>query len=317
MKFYRGHMPDYSIAGRALRGSAGFIRVALLLILSTAIAPAFAQRVVPLTLAETEDLALAAEPGQQALRHRAAAMRERAVEASTLPDPMLRLGLNNYPLESGGFTTEGMTNAGIAYRQDFPAGQTRSINAKQYEWLAAEISENAAARGRQVLMSARVAWLEAYFLDRAHELVSESRPFFADLATVTRSLYSVGSRDQQDVLWAELELSRLDDRLIEIERQRSRAKAVLGEWIGDEAARPVAQSLPGWNDVPGINVLRTGMSDHPAILAADAHIASRATRASTWQTSVPNRSGHWMWPTAIETARCRTAIRDRTSLPSA
>ncbi len=36
-------------------------------------------------------------------------------------------------------------------------------------------------------------------------------------------MYSVGRKNQQDLLRAELELSRLDDRLIEMERQRARA----------------------------------------------------------------------------------------------
>lgn len=275
MKFHCGRMPDNPIAHRALSRPAGIVRLALVAGILVTATPAYAQRSVPLTIAETEDLALAAEPGQRALRHRAAAMEDRAVEATTLPDPMLRIGLNNYPLESGGFTTEGMTNAGIAYRQSFPAGQTRSINAKQFEWRAAEISENAEERGRYVLMSARIAWLDAYFLDRTHELITETRPFFEDLATITRSLYSVGSRDQQDVLWAELELSRIDDKLIEIERQQAQARAALGEWIGDESARPIADKLPAWATAPELLDLQEGMANHPALMAADARIAAR------------------------------------------
>ncbi|NIU05512.1 MAG: TolC family protein, partial [Gammaproteobacteria bacterium] len=63
-----------------------------------------AQLRAPLTLAETEDRALASEPGQLALQARAAALRERAIVAGELPDPMLRVGLNNYPIQSGNFT---------------------------------------------------------------------------------------------------------------------------------------------------------------------------------------------------------------------
>mgnify|MGYP001594928962 CR=1 FL=1 len=275
MKFHCGRMPDIPFATRALSFPGGIIHIALAIIMLVATAPAFAQRSIPLTLAETEQLALAAEPGQRALRYRAAAMADRAVEATTLPDPMLRIGLNNYPLESGGVTTAGMSTAGVAYRQAFPAGKTRSINAKQYEWRAAEINENAEERGRQVLMSARIAWLDAYFLDRTHELITETRPFFDDLASITRSLYSVGSKDQQDVLWAELELSRIDDKLIEIERQQAQARAMLGEWIGDDSARPIADKLPAWDNPPALYDLQEGMANHPALLAADARIAAR------------------------------------------
>lgn len=236
---------------------------------------AVAQQRVPLTLAEAGDLALAAEPGQQAMQAKAAALNERAVLAAELPDPMLRLGLNNFPIESGGFRTEGMTHAAVGLRQAFPAGKSRSFRSRQFDLLAAEMNENADARGRNVLAAARRAWLELYYWEQAHEFVSESRPFFDDLVTVTRSLYSVGRKSQQDVLRAELEFSRLEDRLIDIERQRSRARAVLGEWVGLDAARPVAQKLPQWEQLPPLASLRDKLPEHPALRAADAQIAAR------------------------------------------
>ncbi len=188
---------------------------------------------------------------------------------------MLRIGLNNFPIESGGFRTEGMTNAAIGLRQVFPAGKTRSFSARQFDFLAAEMNENAEARSRNVLTAVRNSWLDFYYWDRAHKLVTESRPFFDDLALVTRSLYSVGRKSQQDVLRAELELSRLQDRLIDIERQRSRAQAALGEWIGSDATRPLALKLPSWNRLPPLESLQRTLTEHPALRAADAQIEAR------------------------------------------
>jgi len=234
-----------------------------------------AQSAIPLTLAEAEDLALANEPGQAALVARAAALEERAVVAGQLPDPMLRIGLNNFPIDTGGFTTEGMTNAMVGIRQAFPPGRTRSISTRQLRSMSAEMAQNAAARGLDVLAAARNRWLELYYWEHAHALVSESRPFFGDLATVTRSLYAVGRKNQQDLLRAELELSRLDDRLIEIERRRASARAALGEWVGNNADRPIASKLPEWNQVPPLASLRSNLLQHPIIEAADAQIEAR------------------------------------------
>ncbi len=247
--------------------------VVFLLVAGTLLAfNAEAQQSVVLTLAEAEDLALAAEPGQQAMQAKAASLEARAVVAGELPDPMLRVGINNFPVESGGFRTEGMTHAAIGLRQAFPAGRTREFSARQFDLLAVAMNENAATRNRNVLTAVRTAWLELYYWNQAHQLVAESRPFFDDLATVTRSLYAVGRKTQQDVLRAELELSRLEDRLIDIERQRSRAQAVLGEWVGSDAARPVAPNLPGWDQVPELESMRTLLQEHPALRAADAQI---------------------------------------------
>ena len=258
MIFFRGRMP------------ANLFAIALLFAVS-----AHAQHNVPLTLTEAEDRALESEPGQAALIARAAALEETAIAAGQLPDPTMRVGLANYPIGSGSFSTEGMTQAQLGFRQNFPSGKSRAFMTEQYESLAREMTENAAARSRDALHSVRRAWLEAYYWQQARDIVTESRPFFIDLAEVSRSLYSVGRKTLQDVLRAELELGRLDDRLIEIDRQHALAIAALSEWIGAEARRPVAAKLPAWEQVPPLEALRSQLPAHPTVLAADAQIAAR------------------------------------------
>ena len=275
MVFHFGQRPELHLVGDANRVASVPKHFMLALTSLLLVVPAFAQQPIPLTLAEAEDHAIAAEPGQQAMLASATALHERGVVAGELPDPLLRLGLNNYPIQSGGFTTEGMTNAGIGVHQQFPAGKTRAISTRRFDFLSDEMNQSAAARGRNVLTAARQSWLDLYYWEQAHVLVTESRPFFGDLATISRSLYAVGRKTQQDVLRAELELSRLDDRLIDIERQRSRSRAALSEWIGDESLRPVARKLPGWTDVPPIEAMRSALQQHPMLQAADAQISAQ------------------------------------------
>jgi outer membrane protein TolC len=233
-----------------------------------------AQQRIPLTLGEAERLALEQEPGLLALRERALALSEESVAARQLPDPQLRVALANYPIESGGFSTEGMTQAQIGYRQAFLPGDFRESATRRYESLANSATESAAARERMVRMQTRQAWLELYYWIRAREIVQASRPLFADLVTVTTSLYSVGRKSQYDVLRAELELARLDDRLIEIERRYGQARAQLSRWVGDAALRPIAQALPEWEQVPDLETLHAGLASHPSIAAADAQVAA-------------------------------------------
>jgi outer membrane protein TolC len=240
MMFFRGRLPP--------------IISATALLLSFAVQ---AQHNIPLTLAEAEDLALRQEPGHAALLAHATALEERSVAAAQLPDPTLRVGLANYPISSGSFSTEGMTQAQLGFRQSFPSGRSRTFSEQRFRSLALEMTNSAAARSRNVIASVRNSWLEAYYWQHAREVVTESRPFFADLVTVTRSLYSVGSKTQHDVLRADLELSRLDDRLIEIHRSYVQAKAALSE-------------------LPAIEVLHENLLAHPVVLAADARVAARS-----------------------------------------
>ena len=235
---------------------------------------AVAQQGIPLTLAEAEDIAIAGEPGLAALEAHAEAFEHESVAAGQLPDPTLRIGLANYPLQSGGFTTEGMTQAQLGLRQAFPSGGTREAGTRRLEHLAREMRRSASTREEDVLTAVRSAWLEVYFWERAHAVVEASRPFFDDMVRVTRSLYSVGRKDQQDVLLAELELSRIDDRLLEINRQHMQAVGILSRWIGVDARRPIAEKFPGWTEPPELQTLRLAVAEHASVRAADARIAA-------------------------------------------
>jgi len=236
---------------------------------------ALPQQRIPLTLAEAEDLAVAGEPGQAALLDRAAAMREAAVAATQLPDPTLRVGLANFPISGGGFSTEGMTQAQLGFRQTFPRRRTRALGGDQMRSQAEAFASGAAARERDVIAAVRGAWLEVWFAQEALTLVNESRPFFVDLVSITRSMYGVGRKSQHDVLRAELELSRLDDRIIDIERARAEAQAGLSRWLGTDARRPLAMARPDWDTLLTLEELQSQLASHPSLLAAEANVAAR------------------------------------------
>jgi outer membrane protein TolC len=252
----------------SLPGRFSLAWLALVLIISGAAAG----QSIPLTLAEAERLALEFEPGQAALIARAEALDAESVAAGQLPDPTMRIGLANYPLESGGFSTEGMTQAQLGFRQAFPPGNTREASTRRFQSLALEMRESADGRSRDVLAAVRQAWLETYYWQQAYAIVDRSRPYFEDLVAVTRDMYSVGRKNQQDLLRAELELSRIEDRLIDINNNHARAVASLSEWLGGAANRPIAEKLPGWHQVPTLEVLHGNLLEHPVVRAADARI---------------------------------------------
>ena len=272
MLIFRGRMPNPS---KFLRHHECLMSVLFALVAHFPIShAAAAQEASPLTLQEAEELALYDEPGQNSLRLRAGALRDESVVGSQLPDPTMRIGMANFPIQSGGFTTEGMTQAQLGFRQEFPGGDTRKLTTEKFRTLADEMSHKADSRGRNVLTAVRIAWLETHFWREAQKITMESRPFFDDLVTIARSLYSVGRKSQQDVLRAELELRRLDDRLIDMSEQHSRSRAALSQWIGTESARPIAAKLPAWTAVPPLEVLQADLRNHPALLAADAGVGA-------------------------------------------
>lgn len=257
---------------------AGRLIILLLTLLVSAVpASSLAQHGPVLTLGEAEDIALAFEPGQLALRARSDAEDAMAVAARDLPAPSLRIGLNNFPIERGGFSTEGMTNAGISLRQTLPRGETLELRGDLHERRARSFDHDADARERDVRQWVREAWLDVFYWSRVEGLLTESRPFFEDLVETTRSLYSVGRKNQQDVLRSELELSRLDDRLIDVSRASAQARAQLARWIDDAAYRPLPGSLPATPALADLDALEAVLDRHPIMQAADAGIEAAQT----------------------------------------
>ena len=224
-----------------------------------------------LSLAEAEEIALSDEPQVVSLHTQADAYDEIAESSMNFPDVQLRSGLMNFPLQHGGFRSEGMTQLAFGVRQNIPpAGQRLSLFEKN-EHLAQEKREQAKDRHLDILLAVRNAWLDAYYEDRAVTLVMDSRELFVDLVDTATSLYSVGKRNQIDVLQAETELLRWDDHLTHAKQLRHEAYIRLGQLLGREVIVPVENILPNWNSsVPELQQLTESLEIHPKLAAIDA-----------------------------------------------
>lgn len=228
----------------------------------------------PLSFDEAVRIALADEPRIAELVDQARADEARAVAAGALPEPALRIGLNNYPIESGGFSTEGMTSASLGLRQAFPPGASRRHQRELFDRRAAATRESAESRRRTVAAATKRAWLDVFYWQRVGAQLAAARPYFTELVAVTESRYSVGRRLQQDVLRAELELSRLDDRLLDAETELALKRAELASWVGSAGSRPLASRLPVQSEVPAVEVLLAALPEHPVLRGAAAEVAA-------------------------------------------
>ena len=89
-----------------------------------------------LSMQQAEQLALEADPLIKSYR---ASSRSFDVESSangTLPDPKLRLGMFNVPLDSFSTTEDPSTQLRIGIQQEFPRGDTTDLKQQQSRWLA-------------------------------------------------------------------------------------------------------------------------------------------------------------------------------------
>jgi outer membrane protein TolC len=196
----------------------------------------------------TEALAIADRDSSLLAAQRSAisAAGEIIASARELPDPKLKLGIDNLPADGPdrySLTRDFMTMRKIGVAQEFVRDEKREIKGRR--------AENELYREQAMLGDARAAlrrdvaqaWIERYFAERMANVVDEQ---YAETELQRESLQAglrAGKAQPADLLAVQVSLQSLLDRRAEYRRQAARATAMLSRWLGAESTRPLA-ALP-------------------------------------------------------------------------
>lgn len=230
-----------------------------------------------LTLEEAVQIALGGnDPSLLRFAERAAAQDENAVADAQLPDPKLRIAAANFPIDSFRLDQEPMTQLQVGLSQAFPRGRTLSFSREKRQAEAKVERAEYALQELRIIRDTRLAWLDLFYWMSARTKVENSRAAVHELVDVVQSIFATGRGSSQEVLRAQLELSILDDRLVEMDRRAELARADLGRFIGsDNAARTLPPMLPVLTAPPSLNVLQEQLVRHPFVLMEDARVEAQ------------------------------------------
>ena len=153
---------------------------ALALAFSLAAAPfhAAAADPPPLTLVNALELAQRRSrqlAGQDAA---AAAAREMAVAAGQLPDPTLKAGVNNLPIDGAdrfSLTRDFMTMRSVGVVQEFTHGDKRKARSARFEREAGVAEAGRAVALANLQRDTAVAWLERHFQESMRQRLLDQR----------------------------------------------------------------------------------------------------------------------------------------------
>lgn len=251
-------------------------RLAALVLLAAAAGLGMASAAEVLALDEAERLALVNEPTLAQLEAQAAALREEAVAAGQLPDPRASLGFLNFPTDSFAFDQDPMTQIQLGLSQDIPPGRSLALRRAGLEAEAGIEEARLGDQARGVLLATRLAWLGAFHDSQVLDILEENLELLNEILEITEFLYSTGRENRQDILRTELEISLLEDRMIEMVRSLEAARADLARWIGAAAAaRPLPETPPDLAAPAPLPVLREALARHPRLAAEERTIAAR------------------------------------------
>ncbi len=198
-----------------------------------------------LTLEQAEQQALLDEPGIISQQWQMQSLSEQAIADGQLMDPKLQVGLNNLPTDSFNFDQENMTQFKVAIMQQFPSGNSLDIKQQKTRKQSELIETTIANRKLTITKEVRLTYFEIYYWEQAKKTVTQNKRFFTQLVSIVQSMFSVGRNNQQDLIRAQLELSRLDDRITKITQKVNTQRSKLSRWIGSENSRlSLSKNLP-------------------------------------------------------------------------
>jgi outer membrane protein TolC len=207
------------------------------------------------------------------------ASQEMSVAAGQLPDPVLKFGVDNLPVEGSdrfSVNRDFMTMRRIGLMQEMTRGEKRELRAQRYTGEANKAAAEKAAAIASIDRSTALAWLDRYYAEAMARVIAEQSEQAKGEIVAAEGAYRGGRASQADVIAAHSTLAGLEDRASEYRRRVLTAKTNLARWIGEGADLPLA-ARPALDAIRlNASSLDTDLLHHPeiAVLARQEEIAS-------------------------------------------
>lgn len=259
----------------------------VLLVLTNAAAQAAA-----LSLEQTLDLAERYSAQLSANRNQVRAFGAMADSARQLPDPELKFGIENLPVQGSNahrFTREGMTMQRVGVMQKYVSADKRDRKADTLLAQSASASAQAQVIRAQLQRDTAQAWLDLALSEKAVAAAQQLLQETEKQIPVQRSGVASGSASASGALALQTTLSALRDNLTLAERDVRLAQTRLYQLTGENIDN-VAGALPRYQRLPADEqVLEQGVSAHPeVVLAAREADVAKARSAQSAVASKPD-----------------------------
>ncbi len=199
----------------------------------------------PHSIEEYIDVALAQNPDILAARKRYQAMLDLVPVAGSLPDPMLIVTAAPEPIQ----TAAGQQELIVTASQKLPLREKRDVRARSADSQAEIARANLAATELKVVASVKQQYFQIYYIQQAIAVTESEQILLGQIRDVADTRYRAGNVSQQDVLRADLEVSRVENELIQLRQQLVSAQARLAQQlhVSSEAELLAMEDIPqGW-----------------------------------------------------------------------
>jgi len=227
-----------------------------------------------LTLDHLQTMALSDDARVQASELRRLSLAELAIAQSQLDDPTLTVGVFNVPIDDFDLNQNASTQLRLGLSQTLAKGDSLQLRKKQGDYAAIAQAQYSELLKKTLIRNVRLHFLETLYRQKSLAILNKNRRYFAELLVTTDNLYAVGRANQQAVLQAKLELSRLDDQINQAVNQLEINKRMLAKWLPQASELDLLDTLPVLPELASLPVLEAQLLQHPEIRADDAYIGA-------------------------------------------
>jgi outer membrane protein TolC len=214
--------------------------------------------------------ALARSPALAAARSRLAGAHELETPAEALPDPMIEAMVQDADFPRFTIGKEDMSMAGVEIRQPLPYPGKRQARGEVARAETALRSAEVARVERRIAAEVRTLYARLYALDSELRALSPARELL-DLMTATATArYAAGEAEQEAVLKAQLQASRLEEMVDDHHSSRVALVAELNRWLD----RPGGTPLGEVKALPAVQWSAGSLDETAAKASADVVVAS-------------------------------------------
>ena len=238
--------------------------------LAIATTPAAAATPEPLSLGAAVRSALAHSRGLQASDAAAAGARDMAVAAAQRPDPVLRLSLDNLPVNGPdrfSTTRDFMTMRSVALMQTLPNADKRRARGERFEREADAALSERTQRLAELQQAVAQAWLERRLQEQRVRVLQAQIDEARVLVNTTEAATRGGRGATTDWIAAREALAQLEQALIGAQANVANARLTLARWTGGPPQQPLAE-LPAISNTTLDAQTLTGRVDELPDLAA-------------------------------------------------
>lgn len=237
----------------------------------------------PLTLTQTLAAAERYSAELSANQNEARALGAMAESARQLPDPKLKFGIENVPVQGGNgrrLTREGMTMQRVGVMQQYVSAEKRERKADTLLAEAQSVNAKSAVVRAALQRDAAQAWLDLALSEKALHMALKLLAETERQQPAQRASVSAGTATPDSVLALQIGLTAMRDKVTLARRDVTLAQTRLLQLTG-QTVTGVSGALPRYQRLPADEkTLEQAITRHPDIVAAASEANSAKARSA-------------------------------------